>query len=216
VRISLGVMRGGDLHPGELLARGAVLVHVAHGAHGVAVGRGDGVGRFPRSFRLVRIARTRRSAGRHAFAAGLAGQRNQRHVALAECDRFGRVRGERDVGGAADLSRIHMAKLEIHILRHRGGSGPRRIAGAEIAVDVVARQPGVGQGAERHLGVELRHGLVRRQPRRKLENARDIGFALDRHPGSSPSPQHNGVRAYLQLRRRRVAATDTRRDPTLS
>ncbi len=35
VRIVLGVMGGGDLDPGELLAGGAELVHVAHGAHAV-------------------------------------------------------------------------------------------------------------------------------------------------------------------------------------
>ena len=47
VRIVLRVMRGGDFDPGELLARGAVLVHVAHRAHGVGVDGSDGVGRFP-------------------------------------------------------------------------------------------------------------------------------------------------------------------------
>ena len=31
--IVLGVMGGCNFHPSELLARGAVLVHVAHGAH---------------------------------------------------------------------------------------------------------------------------------------------------------------------------------------
>ena len=40
VRIVLGVVRGGHLDPGELLARGPVLVHVAHGAHRVLVHHG--------------------------------------------------------------------------------------------------------------------------------------------------------------------------------
>jgi hypothetical protein len=188
VRIVLGVMGGGNFHPGELLGRGAVLIHMAHSAHRIAVDGSDGVGRFPRSFRLVRIARTRRGTGRHAIAARPARERDQRHVAFAQCDRFSRVCGQRDVGGAADLSRIHVAKLQIHILRHRGGSGPRRIAGAEIAVNVLTRQPGVGQGTEGHFGVELRDGLIRRQPRRMLENTGDIGLALNGHPASFPLP----------------------------
>ena len=207
MRIVLGVMGGGNFHPGELLARGAILIHMAHGAHRVAVDGSDGVGRFPRSFRLVRVARTRRGTGRHAIAARPARERDQRHVAFAQCDRFSRVCGQRDVGGAADLSRIHVAKLQIHILRHRGGSGPRRIAGAEIAVNVLTRQPGVGQGTECHFGVELRDGLIRRQPRRMLENTGDIGLALNGHPGSFPLLRNISVKRKLQHCGRQSLAT---------
>ena len=45
VRIVLRVMRGGDLDPGQLLAGGAVVVHVAHGTHAVDVVGGGPVGR---------------------------------------------------------------------------------------------------------------------------------------------------------------------------
>ena len=97
VRIVLGMMRSRDLDPGELRAGGAVIVHVPHGAHGVAVRRRDGVRHFPAGFRLVRIAGARRRAGRHAFGARPPGQGDQRDRALAERDRF---------GGVADLQQV--------------------------------------------------------------------------------------------------------------
>ncbi len=181
VRIVLRVVRSRDLDPGKLLAGGAVLVHVPHRAHGVAVRRGDGVRRLPSGLGLVGGSGPRRRAGRHAFAARPPRERDQRDVAFAGSDRLGRMRGERDVGGAAKLGGFGMAKLQVHVFRHGGGAGARRIAGAEIAVDVVAGEPGIGQRAQRHLGVELRHGLVRRMPRRMLERAGDIRLALDAH-----------------------------------
>ena len=200
VRIVLGVMRSGDLHPGKLLAGGAVLVHVPHRAHGVAIGGGDGVGRFPWRLRLVRIARPRRGAGRHAFAARPAGERDQRDVAFAGGDRLGRVPGQERVGRAADFGVVGMAKLQIHVFRHRGGAGPGRVAGAEIAVDVCAREPGILQCSERHLGMQLRHRLVRRMPGRMLESPGDIGLAADGHARENPPlPRHLiGVRRDLQ------------------
>ena len=51
VRVVLRVMRGGDLDPRQLLARGAELVHVAHRHHAITVDRGKGVRRVPRRFR---------------------------------------------------------------------------------------------------------------------------------------------------------------------
>jgi len=45
----------------------------------------------------------------------------------------------------------------------------------------LADLPGILERAERHLGVKLRHRLVRRMPRRMLVSAGDIGFALDGH-----------------------------------
>ena len=96
--------------------------------------------------------------------------------------------GKRHVGGAAKLGGIDMAELcEIEILGHGGGAGARRIAGAEKAVDIVAREPGIGERAERHLGVQLRHRLIRRVPRRMLVRAGDIGLALDGHSNTSPA-----------------------------
>ena len=62
VRIMLRVVRRRDLDPGELLAGGAVLMHVAHGAERVDIGCGQPVGEFEVRFRLVRVA--------HAAAGG--------------------------------------------------------------------------------------------------------------------------------------------------
>src|SRR6202044_3100448 len=80
-----------------------------------------------------------------------------------------RGRGQCDVRRAAELGRLGVAKFQVHIFRHGGGSRSGRVAGAEITVDVVARQAGVLERAERNFGMELRHRLVRRVPRRMLE-----------------------------------------------
>ena len=189
VRIVLGMMRRGDLDPGKLRGCGAVIVHVPHGAHGVAVGRGDGIGYLPAGLRLVRIARAWRGAGSHAFATRAPGERDQRHVTLAGGNSLGGVRGQRNVRRAAEFGRLGVAKFQVHIFRHRGGSRSRRVAGAEITVDVVTRQAGVlelldhrpEQERRRDFAMELCHRLVRRMPRRVLEGAGNVGFTLDGH-----------------------------------
>ena len=76
---------------------------------------------------------------------------------------------------------LGVAKFQVHIFRHGGGSRSGRVAGAEITVDVVARQAGVLERAERDFGMELRHRLVRRVPRRMLEGAGDVSFTVDSH-----------------------------------
>ena len=187
VRIVARMVRGRDLDPRQLFAGGAVLMHVAHGAHGVTVGRGQPVRKFPRRFRLVRIAQPRRGAGRLALAARPAGQRHQRHVAFAERDGFGGVRGKRHIGRAAELGGIDVAEFQIHVLGHGGRPGARRIAGAKIAVDVVSAQPCILQRTKRHLGVKLRHRLIRRMPGRMLIRPGDIGLTFDCHSRTSPA-----------------------------
>ena len=52
VGVVLGVVRGRHLDPGQLRTGGAVLVHVALRAHGVAVGVGNAVGVLPLKIRL--------------------------------------------------------------------------------------------------------------------------------------------------------------------
>ena len=97
--------------------------------------------------------------------------------------------GERHVRGATKLSGVDVAELcEIEVFGHGGGAGTRRIASAEITVDINAREPGIGERAERHLGVQLRHCLVRRMPCRMLVRTGDVGFALDGHPRKFPLP----------------------------
>ena len=187
IRIVARVMRSRDLDPGELFAGGAVLMHVAHGAHGVAIRSRQPIRKFPRRFRLVRIAQPRRGAGRLTFAARPAGERDQRNIALAECDGLGGMRGERHIGGAAEFGGIDVAKFQIHVLGHGGRPRARRIAGAEIAVDVVSAQPCIIQRTECHLSVKLRHRLIRRMPGRMLIGSGDIGLTLDCHSRTSPA-----------------------------
>ena len=140
VRIVLRVMGGRDLDPGELLAGGAVLMHVAHGAHGVAVGGGQPIGKFPRRLRLVRIAQPRRGAGRLAFAARPAGERDQRDVAFAERDGLGGMRRQRHIGRCRRARWNRRGGVSDSCTRPWWRPGTRRVAGAEIAVDIVAAQ----------------------------------------------------------------------------
>ena len=53
--------------------------------------------------------------------------------------------------------------------------------GAEISVDVVLAEPGVGERAAGAFGMELEQRLVVGLARRVLENPDDIGLALDAH-----------------------------------
>src|SRR5580700_4710837 len=102
------------------------------------------------------------------------------------------MRGKRDIGRAAEFGRVDMAELEIKVFGHRGRAGTGRVTAAEITVDVGTGQPGVGERAERHFGVKLRHRLVRRMPRRVLVGAGDIGLALDGHAKTYPPPRKRG------------------------
>ena len=83
---------------------------------------------------------------------------------------------------------IDVARFQPHVLDHGHRPEAGRIAGAEIAVDVVLAEAGIVQRALGHLGVDLRQRDVRRQPRRMLVDAGNVGFALDAHRrANSPS-----------------------------
>ena len=81
MRIVLRVVRGGDFDPSELFAGRPVLVHVAHCAHRVHVRSGGPVGVFERRVGRV-LGGARRSSGRLALAARLAGERDQRDTCI--------------------------------------------------------------------------------------------------------------------------------------
>ena len=89
----------------------------------------------------------RRRAGRHALGARPAGQRDQRHVALARGDGLGGVADVHHVGRAAGLGRVDVAELEPHVVGHRQRAQAGRVAGAEVAVDVVLGEAGVRERA---------------------------------------------------------------------
>jgi len=87
-----------------------------------------------------------------------------------------------EVGGAAGLGGIQVTDvLQAHVVDHGEAAEARRVAGAEIAVDVVLAEPCIGERADGALGVELRGGLVGSVARRVLKRAHDVGLALDAH-----------------------------------
>ena len=191
VLVVLGVVGGGDLHPGELLGGRAELVHVPRRDHRIGIHRGDAEREFPLRVRRIGAADARRGA-RMPLRARPPRQGDQRDRALAGGDRFGRMRHMGDVGTAADIGAVVVAQREIHVVGHGQRAEAGRVAGAEVAVDVLLGQPGVAQGAERRFRVQLGDGLVLGQPRRVLIGTGDIGLPLDRHAlGRSPSlPGH--------------------------
>jgi hypothetical protein len=60
------------------------------------------------------------------------------------------------VGGAASVGRIDVARLQPHVFDHRHRPQSGRVAGAEIAVDVVLGQAGILKCALGALGMDLR------------------------------------------------------------
>src|SRR6202040_3505919 len=125
----------------------------------------------------------RGGSGRLAFAARLSGQGNQRDLAFAERDRLGGVADMDEVGRAAGIGRIHVPQFETHVIGHRQRPEPRRIAGAEIAVDVALAEAGVLDRSLGRLGMQLGERLVFGLPRRVLIDPDDIGLVLDAHRG---------------------------------
>ncbi|APO52550.1 hypothetical protein BD122_19806 [Bradyrhizobium diazoefficiens] len=188
MRIVLRVVRGRDLDPGELLAGGAIVVHVAHGTHAIGIMRGRAVSGLEIGFRAGR-------ARRHHAGARFPGERDQRDRALARRDRFRGMTEMDDVGTAAGLGGIDVAELfgvEAEIVDHRPGAAGR-VARAEIAVDIVLAEPGILDRALGDLGVELGGGFVRRMPGRVFVDPGNVGLALD--------GQNRGLRSRFLLPR---------------
>ncbi len=177
VRVVLRVMRGRDLDPGQLLAGGAVVVHVAHGAHAVDVVGGGAVGGLEIGLGAVP------PRGGIAAGARLAGQRDQRDRALAGGDRLGGMAEMDQIGTAAGIGGIEVAHLQAEVIDHRQRPAGR-VAGAEIAVDVGLGQPGVLERALGDLGMQLRGRFVGCVPGRMLVDPGQIGLALDAQYGS--------------------------------
>ena len=157
VRIVLGVVGRCDLHPGELLRRGAELVHVAAGRHGVHVRRRRPVGKLELQVGLLHVAHAGCGAGRHAFRARPTGERHERDIAAAGRNCLERVADMDVVGRATGVGRIDVAELEAHVFDHREAAEARRVAGrAEIPVDVTLAQPRVVESTLGDLRMQLR------------------------------------------------------------
>ncbi len=171
VLVVLRVMRRRDLDPGELLAGGAVIVHVAHRAHAVDVVRGGVI-------RGLEIGFGADGARRHRPGARLARQRDQRDRASPGGDGFRGMAEMDQIGAAAGVGGVEMADLQAHVVGHRHDAA-RRIAGAEIAVDIGLGQPGIFQRALGDFGVELCGGFVGCVPGRVLIDPGEVGFSSD-------------------------------------
>ena len=181
VGVVLGVMRSRDFDPGELLARRAVLVHVAHRAHRVEVHGHRAVRHLVRRIGKVDAAVAHLRAGA-AFGVRPAGERDQRDVALSGRDGFRGVGDVHQIRAAAHVGGVDVAQLvEVHVVRHAPDVGARRVTRTEVAVDVVLGESRVLERAFRALRVELRDGFVGGLAQGMLESTGDVGFAFDGH-----------------------------------
>ena len=97
------------------------------------------------------------------------------------------MRNMRNIGTATDIGTVQVPELEVHVVGHGQWPEAGSVAGAEIAVDIILRQAGIGQRADRAFGVQLRDGLVLRQPGRVLISPGNIGCSLDAHDPSQAS-----------------------------
>ncbi|CCE09807.1 hypothetical protein BRAS3843_3350019 [Bradyrhizobium sp. STM 3843] len=85
------------------------------------------------------------------------------------------------IGGPAGVGAVHMAGTEPQIVRHAVWAQPRRVAGTEIAVDILKAQPCVFQRPARTFGMQLRNGLIRSFAGRVLEGTCNAGLASNAH-----------------------------------
>src|SRR5262249_2360050 len=76
-----------------------------------------------------------------------------------------------------------MAELQAHIVGHRQGPEPRRVAGAEIAVDVALAETGILDRPLSRLGMQLGERFVLGLACRMLVNPNNVGLPFDAHRG---------------------------------
>ncbi len=181
--IMLGMVRSGDLDPGQLLGRCGELVAVAHGGHGVVIddhlverSLEGGVGGV-----VVIVGQ-----GGLRRRPGPARQGNQGDGTFARRNGFRRMTQMHHIGRTTRIRAVHIANVQAHIFHHGQPAQTRRIPGAEIAVHVILAQPRIGKGAPGHLRVQLRDGLVHRMARWMFKGARDVRLACATHELMSP------------------------------
>ncbi len=181
VRVGSAVLAGGLGDRAELLARRAVLLHVALGDHRVA-GRGaepavDGV---VAPAALVRLARP---------GARVVGGRDQRDLALAGLDRHRGVADQARVGRAALVPHAADPRLQAHRLRDllaEHALEARRRVLDHHRVDGVLLDAGVRERVARRLDGQRQRSAARQLAVRRVPDPRDDGFA-SHHTTSSRS-----------------------------
>ena len=111
----------------------------------------------PRRLEVGLRARPRPGPGACDLRSEAAGEGDQRDPALAGRDGGRRVADVGHVRRAAGLGAVDVRAVQAQVLGHGERPEAGRVAGAEVAVDVVEAQAGVGQRPRGHLGVDLRH-----------------------------------------------------------
>jgi hypothetical protein len=82
------------------------------------------------------------------------------------------------IGTTAALGGIDVTDFQAEIIDHRQQTA-RRIAGAEITVDIGPGQAGIFQRALGDFGMQLCGGFIGCMPSRMFVNPGNIGLALD-------------------------------------
>ena len=150
-----------DRDRGELLRRGAVLVHVAAGHHREVRDPGRAEHRLERAPELGHVLDRGVAVGRGVARARTRGRgRHHHHLGQAVGDGQRRQTDSRGLAGGADAGGGVEAQRVAHDVGHRRGR--ERVAhaeplgcGADEAVDVGEGQAGVGQRALHALPVEV-------------------------------------------------------------
>ena len=231
VGVVLRVLGRRHLDPRQLLGSGPELVHVparrqrVHTQHVGSVeafeaglGRGgeggDGVGGAARAGSAPATEDARARGSR------LPGQRHEGDAALPRGDGCGCVTDVDVVRRATGLGGVDVGELvEAEIIGHRHRAEAGGVAGAEVAVDVVEGEPGVGQRAQRHLGVDLRQRPVGDLAPWVLVSAHDEGLASDGHdPDWTPRLPTSNLGSYTYAVKRETetplaAMSDATRRP---
>ena len=180
--------RHGDL--GQLLDRGAELVHVAPGGHGVL-----GDQRVPeRRVELHRAPAPEREVGAPvaAFQVGTRRRAVREHddFGVAFRDRSGGVLDHELPGGAADAGAVDPRRPETQVLGDLDRCEQPGAAGGK-PIDVALLEAGVGERAARGLVVELERRLVV-----------DAAAIRQRGPDDRDAPAHSA--RYLERQSMRV------------
>src|SRR5258708_15184704 len=76
-----------------------------------------------------------------------------------------------------------MQFLQTEIVRHRHGAKSRRIAAAEVSINIVLAQAGIFQCTFRAFRMELCRRLVGRVTGRVFESTHYVSLAVDAHAG---------------------------------
>src|SRR5690606_29244719 len=179
-------MRGSYLDPGKLFTGRSVLMHMSHGAHGIAVYVAHAVRKLELSIRLPRATEFGLQTGCDPFATWASCKGDERHAALACGNRLGCMAHQGEVRCAPDVGRVGMPHAQVKVFDHGRGPHAGRIAGTEIPVNVFTRQTGVRQRTNRHFRMQFGQRFVWRVSRRVLIGTDDVRLTVDAH-GRSPT-----------------------------